>query len=227
MIFLNQSGTASLSHTGVTWTFDFPIIGVMSDTPGQEEANSTPDFGAVATNYAVVPVSPATTSCNTSTATGEQKAPFASRGIEDADSYTVAGNQITVNFTVTQPGDWIRVLTRGQNVLIDIKPGDYPNSININGAGVIPVAILGSATLDVLSIDPDTLSLNGLAVQVTPKDRPLCSLEDVNADGRTDLVCKFDDDTTKWQVGSTTGVVTGALRDGTSIRGVDSINVVP
>jgi hypothetical protein len=54
MIFMNQPSTAtgSLSQTA-TWTFDFPIIGVMSDTGGQLEANSTPDFGAPATNYSM------------------------------------------------------------------------------------------------------------------------------------------------------------------------------
>ena len=59
MIFMNQanSATGSLTHSGVTWTFDFPIIGVMSDTAGTFEAASTPDFGAPGTNYTSFPTS--------------------------------------------------------------------------------------------------------------------------------------------------------------------------
>jgi hypothetical protein len=227
MIFLNGPGSGALNHAGVTWTFDFPIIGVMSETNGNSEASSTADFGAVGTNYAVVPTAPARTSCGTNNTTGERKAPFTSRGLEGPDSYTVTGSQITLNLTVTQPGDWVRVLTRGQNVSIDIKPGTYPNSLSINGAGVIPVAILGSVTLDVAAIDVTTLNFNGLTVRVTPNRRPLCSLEDINVDGRLDLVCKFEDDATSWQQGSSVGVVTGVLQDGTPIRGTDSINIVP
>ena len=36
---------------------------------------------------------------------------------------------------------------------IDIKPGSDPNCFNVNGNGVIPVAILGSANFDVTRVD--------------------------------------------------------------------------
>jgi hypothetical protein len=51
-------------------------------------------------------------------------------------------------------------------VEIDIKPGSYPNCFNINGHGVIPVAILGSADFDVAQIDVTTLDFAGLQVRV-------------------------------------------------------------
>ena len=44
-----------------------------------------------------------------------------------------------------------------ETAAIDIKPGSDPNCININGHGVIPVAILGSEDFDVSLVDPDTL----------------------------------------------------------------------
>ena len=39
-------------------------------------------------------------------------------------------------------------------VLINIKPGSYPNSLNVKSKGVLPVAILGTAVFDVMTIDP-------------------------------------------------------------------------
>ncbi len=44
-------------------------------------------------------------------------------------------------------------------VEIDIKPGSDPNSINLSSAGVIPVAILSSATFDATTVNPDTIFL--------------------------------------------------------------------
>lgn len=121
-------------------------------------------------------------------------------------------------------------------VNIDIKPGSYPNSFNINGNGVIPVAILGSADFDVYTIDTETLKLGGLEVAVRGKDKLMVSYEDVNGDyseslegapdGYMDLVIKFEDDPDMWAPGEGTATLTGSLNDGTPILGVDSINVV-
>jgi len=38
-------------------------------------------------------------------------APFPARGMEGRDTYTVGSNMITVDMLVTEPGDWIRVVT--------------------------------------------------------------------------------------------------------------------
>ena len=113
-------------------------------------------------------------------------------------------------------------------VEIDIKPGSGPNCFNINGHGVIPVAILGSATFDVLDIDNTTLLFDGLKVRVRAKKGPLCNVEDVSGDLIPDLVCPFEDDPMNWIAAiSTTATVTGTLLDGTSFEGTDSICVVP
>lgn len=90
MIFLNIDGAGSASDLGVEWTFDGPIIGVMSDQGGVLEAASSALLGAAGTIY---------------------PAAFASRGLESNDGYAVAGNKITVSMSVSQPGDWIRVIT--------------------------------------------------------------------------------------------------------------------
>jgi len=107
MIFLNSLGSGVLSHFGVVWTFDNPIIGVMSDRGGLLEAASTFELGNPATNYTVV------------SGSSGPAAPYPARGLESMvgpysgnDGYIVAGNQITVGMYVTEPGDWIRVVTQ-------------------------------------------------------------------------------------------------------------------
>ena len=75
-------------------------------------------------------------------------------------------------------------------VAVDIKPGSCPNPVNVKAKGVLPVAILGTADFDVTTIDPDSISLEGVA--------PIrWALEDVattsdGPDGYPDLTLKFD-----------------------------------
>jgi hypothetical protein len=113
-------------------------------------------------------------------------------------------------------------------VLIDVKPGSSPNCFKLDGRGVIPVAVLGSAALDVDGIDRTSLSFGGLEVRVRGNKGPLCSLEDTNGDGFRDLVCQFEDDTANWSAGTTDrATLTGRLLDGTAFKGSDSICIVP
>jgi hypothetical protein len=113
-------------------------------------------------------------------------------------------------------------------VTIDIKPGSDPNCFNSDGHGVIPVAILGSADLDVNDIDPSTVKLEGLAVKAVGKgDKLLAHIEDVNGDGFDDLVIQIQDQDGGFTSGSGTAKVTGNLYDGTPFEGSDSICIVP
>ena len=43
-------------------------------------------------------------------------------------------------------------------VLIDIKPGEYPNTINLGSNGVVPVAILSTLIFDATQVDPLTVT---------------------------------------------------------------------
>jgi hypothetical protein len=111
-------------------------------------------------------------------------------------------------------------------VNIDIKPGSDPNCFNINGHGVVPVAILGSAVFDVNNVDVDTLSFAELEVRIRGNKGPLCSYEDVNGDGFLDMVCHFEDNADNWAPGDGVAELSGELLDGTSFKGTDSICVV-
>ena len=70
-------------------------------------------------------------------------------------------------------------------VNVDIKPESSTNPMSLKGEGVISVAILGSADLDVSDIDAASVKLAG-APALRSKD------QDVNSDGYTDLVLKFN-----------------------------------
>ena len=113
-------------------------------------------------------------------------------------------------------------LTTGLAVEIDIKPGSDPNCFNSNDHGVIPVAILGSASFDASTVNPLSVVLDGQAVRVKGKSGNAGSLEDVNNDGFSDLVVQIIDDAA-YVPGSTIGTVTGQLNDGTPFIGTDSI----
>ena len=114
-------------------------------------------------------------------------------------------------------------------VEIDIKPGSYPNSINLGSHGLIPVAILSSAEFDATTVDPDTVTLSGAGVAVRGKgDKSMAHQEDINGDGRLDLVVQVGTtnlDPDSFQDGY--AILTGPTFDGQDIEGEDEITIVP
>lgn len=76
-------------------------------------------------------------------------------------------------------------------ISVDMKPGSDPNIINLDSAGVVPVAILSSDTFDATTVDPETVSLAGTSIRLVGKSgKYLCHEEDVNGDELLDLVCQ-------------------------------------
>jgi len=123
MIFLNSGpgGASTLIEHGfgnseaATFTFDGRILGVMSDYKGVLETNTSDALGAAGTLY--------------------PDDPFKARGLEgdplsgtSNDYYSFAGNTITVGMRVTEPGDWIRVVT--------VAAVPLPASVMFLGAGL-------------------------------------------------------------------------------------------
>ena len=115
------------------------------------------------------------------------------------------------------------------HVELDIRPGSYPNPLNVRSKGVLPVAILGSEALDVSRIDVASIRLAGVA--------PIrSSYEDITSDGYTDLALKFKTpeiveaiiekygEPTKGQ--ELTLSLEGVLYDETPIEGSDVVVIV-
>lgn len=104
---------------------------------------------------------------------------------------------------------------------IDVLPGSDTNPINFKSQGTIPVAILGSDTLDVTDVDVSTLAFGSAAPVHTVGGH----LEDVNDDGLTDLLSHYSAQETGIAFGQTEACVTGDLLDGTPLQGCDAIAV--
>jgi len=112
MIFLNRddddTSGINLEHNSVLWEFSGDIIGVMSDRPGALEAATTELLG----NTNVYYPNGSLDGTGGKPGTGSTFAGFDARGMEGGDSYIIAANQLVVNMVVSQPGDWIRVVTK-------------------------------------------------------------------------------------------------------------------
>jgi hypothetical protein len=115
----------------------------------------------------------------------------------------------------------------GIPVSIDIKPGSFPNSINIGSKGGVPVALFSTSTFDATTVDPTTVTLASAPVKLKGKGTPQASFEDVDGDGLQDLVVHVD--TTSFEISDTDEVASleGLTFGGTSIMGSDTIRVVP
>lgn len=92
-----------------------------------------------------------------------------------------------------------------REVSLDVRPGSCANPVNVignsTGNGVLPVAILGAEDFDVHDIDPQSISLEGIAPSrwsfedvSTPVDKAgdSCACSEGGADGYEDLTLKFD-----------------------------------
>jgi hypothetical protein len=142
----------------------------------------------------------------------------------------------TVSYTFASPGTYtllIEIYNGGDSGLdsyvgadaamlkcpVDIKPGSWPNSINLKSKGVIPVAILGSDVFDVSMIDTDSLWF-----MCAWADK--WAMEDVNWDGYMDLIVHFRTQDTCIGPGDTVGEI-DYMYDGVWMWCYDTIRIVP
>lgn len=109
---------------------------------------------------------------------------------------------------------------------MNIKPGSYPNSINLNSKGVTPVAIFGSATFNVHQIDLTAIKLANVPVKLKNNGQPMISYGDVNGDSFTDIITHVITKDLQLMPSDTKTNLEGKLIDGTIIKGSDSVRVV-
>lgn len=109
-------------------------------------------------------------------------------------------------------------------VAVDVKPGSFPNSVNPRSRGVLPVALLTTATFDATTVDPDTVRLGAAgAAGAAPVH---AALEDVDRDGDLDLVLHFRTQETGIDCGTAELFLQGETSGGQAIAGSDSIRTV-
>jgi len=112
-------------------------------------------------------------------------------------------------------------------VPIDIKPGSSVNSINLGSNGVVPVAIISTPKFDARQVDPASVRLAGAKVKLKGKGSYMASFQDVNGDGRLDLVVQVTTEALEVTAGDTSADLQGMTFDGQRIVGSDLIRVVP
>jgi len=108
---------------------------------------------------------------------------------------------------------------------IDIKPGDAQNCINVNANGVIPVAILTTASFDASTVDAFSIELASASVKMKGKSGNAGSLEDIDADGDLDLVVQVVNEIELIE-GQNTATLTGLTKDKIPIVGTDSVCII-
>jgi len=157
-----------------------------------------------------------------------------------AGRYTVAVSNFPILFRAGGTMTSTRTLSSGgytliisglvppvQYINIDIKPGNAePAPINPKAKGVVPVALLSSYEFNALDADLSTLTFGA-----TGDERSFrrCGKEgeDVNGDGRPDLVCHFENEAAGFVRGDLAGVVKGKTKSGKSFEGRGDLKVVP
>ena len=72
-------------------------------------------------------------------------------------------------------------IINGDEVLLEIKPGRYPNTINLKSRGVVPVAVLTTDDFDAYDVNPNICVFAG----AKPKS---WTMEDVEIDGDYDML---------------------------------------
>ncbi|MBL7208954.1 MAG: hypothetical protein ISS52_02525 [Dehalococcoidia bacterium] len=105
-------------------------------------------------------------------------------------------------------------------VEIDIKPGSYPNSINLKSKGKVPVAVLTTDDFDASTIDPETI----LFADAEPVR---WTMEDVDDDDDMDLLLHFKTQDLNLTEESTEATLTGTTYGEQPIQGTDTVNIVP
>jgi len=113
-------------------------------------------------------------------------------------------------------------------VSIDIKPGSVLNFIKcINLREVITVAILTTDDFDARTVDHNTVIFEGASeIHVNKDYETRRHEEDIDGDGKIDLLFHFRLENTTLTCTSTEGTLTGETFDGIPITGSDVVNMI-
>jgi hypothetical protein len=149
----------------------------------------------------------------------------------------VTGETQSIDFTTANPlqpsigGSFDALVAKISDIFtpvdIDIKPGSFPNSINLGSNGNVPVAIFSTTAFDATTVDPTTVTLADAGVKVRGNGLAQASEQDVNEDGLLDLVVHIDTEGLQLTEGDEQATLEGRTSHGDAIQGSDSVRVVP
>ena len=108
-------------------------------------------------------------------------------------------------------------------MLIDIKPGSVPNSINPRSRGVVPVAIRTTDASRAFTVNPFTVRFGRTGTESAAKH---VTFEDIGRDRKFDMILHFETEDTGIECGNTSATLTGQTWGGKAIHGSNSIRTV-
>lgn len=107
-------------------------------------------------------------------------------------------------------------------IALDIRPGSFPNSINVRSKSTVWVAILTTDTFDAATVDPTTALFGRTGTEASPMQYVL---QDADNDGDADLMLHFNSYDTGLQCGDTSASLTGFISIEQMVQGTDSVNI--
>ena len=140
------------------------------------------------------------------------------------------GDPIILRFRGNIPINLVTV-TLASGMVIDIKPGNEQNNINLKSNGVVPVAALTTGDFDTATIDPTTAIFAG----ASPSH---WSTEDIDHDGDDDIIFHFRTQELDLDENSTEATLTAQLMSqmktlsaaqassGAVVSGTDTVKIV-
>ena len=142
--------------------------------------------------------------------------------VQDAGSYTILA-EFQKDSVYAASSNTETLTVKPIPVTIDIKPGETPNTININSNGVIPVAILTTSTFDASTVNPSSVTFGHSGAE---KSLVKWTWTDVNGDGKLDLLLHFDTKKSKLLPSDNEAILKGLTTGGLTFEGRDSIKTV-
>lgn len=121
----------------------------------------------------------------------------------------------------------LAVAETARTVVIDVRPGNPVNPVNLRTEGTVPVAIMSDAEFDATTVLPATIRLAGAPVRTPGRSGAYqCREQDVNADDLPDLVCNIDVSQMVLDPDAVSVILVAQTAGGDEIQGEAPIHIV-